>query len=172
MRGIISIGRSVNSKSFRDVKLVPSFRFYSRDTRRNEPERTVRSEFEPQEVEKIRIPYFRENTRAEIWNLHKENPEHWDYKRLAQKYGAAMERIRAVCMLMKNREDTMRADGVLDISDEWKSIWALHKEDHTTNTYDVIATELKLDVGTVSKCIQKMTQHEVKLDRLKHYNNL
>ena len=172
MRGLVSFGRSVNSNLLRDVKLIASMRYYHRDTRRNEPPRTVRSAYEPNDNEKVRVPYFRENQRLEIWRLHKENPQHWDYNRLAQKYGAAAERIRAVCVLMKGREETMKASGVLDISDEWKSIWAFHKEDPITNTYEVIASELKIDVGTVSNCIESMKAHEARVDRMKHYSEL
>ena len=69
------------------------------------------------------LPYLRESQQMEMWKLHSENPEEWTIAQLSQKYGASIDRVKAVITLLRAREEMMAEKNVLNIPDQWKEIY-------------------------------------------------
>jgi len=90
----------------------------------DEPQHVMDDSDEPNyDPKDIQMSYLNEETRDEIWRLHKSNPEVWTELSLAEKYKATRERIKAVLYLRRTREEHMIAQGVFQIPEEWHRIW-------------------------------------------------
>lgn len=74
----------------------------------------------------VKVPYLSENVRQELYRRHKKNPDEWPLSRLAQHYGASLERTKAVLILMRKREELMASENLLDIPEVWHEIWKRH----------------------------------------------
>ncbi len=71
------------------------------------------------DMKQIKLPWLRLEQKAEIWALHKSDPQQWTIPALAQRFGARQERVKAVLYLQRLREETMRDAGVLEMSAQW-----------------------------------------------------
>ena len=74
----------------------------------------------------VKVPYLSENVRQEMYRRHKKSPDEWPLSRLAQHYGASLERTKAVLILMRKREELMASENLLDIPEVWHEIWKRH----------------------------------------------
>lgn len=120
---------AVSSSSCSSSYLLPSKRFFhitflKRQPIIDEPQHVMEDADEPTyDPKDIQMSYLSEETRDEIWNLHKSNPEIWTESTLSEKYRATRERIKAVLYLRRTREEHMIANGVFVIHEEWHRIW-------------------------------------------------
>ena len=76
----------------------------------------------------IKFPYLEDDVRLAIYKRHKENPEEWSISRLAQHYGATIDRVKAIIFLMRKREEVMVREKVADIPQVWHDVWKRHQD--------------------------------------------
>ena len=73
----------------------------------------------------IKVPYFSEKLKQEMYAKYKQDPEQWNITALSKAYGTSMERTKAVLFLLEKREQLKKERGLLDIPDEW---FEIHKK--------------------------------------------
>ena len=73
----------------------------------------------------IKVPYFSEKLKLEMYSKYKQDPEQWSVTALSKAYGTSMERTKAVLLLLEQREQLKRERGLLDIPDDW---FEMHKK--------------------------------------------
>lgn len=76
----------------------------------------------------VKFPYMEDEVKMTMYKRHKKSPEEWPISRLAQHFGASVDRVKAILFLMRNREEMMEREKVADIPPEWHQIWARHNE--------------------------------------------
>ena len=92
-----------------------------------EPPHMVDTEAEVSPTQ-VKFPYMEDEVKMTMYKRHKKSPEEWPISRLAQHFGASVDRVKAILFLMRNREEMMDREKVSDIPPEWHQIWARHKE--------------------------------------------
>ena len=76
----------------------------------------------------VKFPYLEDDVKMAMYKRHKQNPDEWPVTRLAQHYGASMERVKAILFLMRNREEFMAREKVAEIPETWQQIWNRYLE--------------------------------------------
>ncbi len=67
----------------------------------------------------IKVPFFSEKLKQELYAKYKQDPEQWSVMALSKAYGTSIERTKAVLFLLEKREQFKKERGILDIPDEW-----------------------------------------------------
>jgi hypothetical protein len=137
-----------------------SARYFTRYIKSNEPEPGVETEFDVEDASEYKLPYVREWMKEEMWELHKGDPQRWTWNALSQKYKMAIERVRAIIILMEKRENHMKKNKVFKISSTWSSIWKMHLEG--VHTPEAIAEAIGVEPAEVTTCIANMKEHELR----------
>ena len=75
----------------------------------NEPAYMVRED-DKADPAGVKLPYLSEKMRADIFLKYKSNPATWSVNKLAEKYGASLDRIKAVIFLMDKRCKVLESD--------------------------------------------------------------
>lgn len=79
--------------------------------------------------DRIKVPFLSETVKQKIYKAFKDDPETNNVKALAQKYGASLDRIKAVLFLLSNREKAMKEQGLVDekgdagVPKQWSAIY-------------------------------------------------
>ena len=89
----------------------------------------------------IKVPYFSEKLKLEMYSKYKQDPEQWSVTALSKAYGTSMERTKAVLLLLEQREQLKKERGLLDMPDEWFEIHKKFEEFTNSPTPTSPATE-------------------------------
>lgn len=135
-----------------------------------EPEYMVVSEDHRMDPKEIRISFLREKTKQEFYKLHKDNPE-MPVSKLAEKFGMSIQRAKAVILLMRKREDMMRAEGVLNPHDQWIEVYSKYTSDKVVNSVSALSAEYNLPEGEIQNIIDRMGRHEERMSSVERYEN-
>lgn len=136
-----------------------------------EPEYMVVSEDHSMDPKEIRISFLRESTKQEFYKFYKENSEK-PISKIAEKFGMSIQRAKAVILLMRNREEIMKAEGVLNPGDVWKEVYSKYTgSDKDANSITALSEEYKLSEGEVQNIIDRMDRHRKRMSVVEHYEN-
>lgn len=113
----------------------------------------------------VKVPVLRESVKQEIYSKHLEDPEKWSITSLAQHYRASKERIQAVLLLMRYRDDYMSKSQLKDIPSNWNAIYDKTLENPTIE-HTVLADEFKVKVEEVGKILKVLKDHRTRLQNL------
>lgn len=117
----------------------------------------------------IKVPYIVDAKRVEIYQKHKEDPVKWSIKNIAQHYSMSIYRSRAIIYLMKEREELMTTNGVLNVPPLWQQLFDIHKEDSEI-PLETLASEHQLEVSEVTSILETMEDHHYRKTNLQDYN--
>jgi len=130
-----------------------------------EPEgTTIQSRFVPQ-------PHVIDAKRLEIYRKHKADPAEWSLKKLSQRYGMHVHRVRAIVHLMGEREALMEELGVLNIPEAWSAVYRDHREEPESMTTSALAEKHNMSEDDVANIVAKMSEHEWRKKNLNDSNS-
>jgi hypothetical protein len=120
----------------------------------------------------FKITLLSEKTKAEIYQKHKSDPVNWSIAALAKSYKANPDRIKAVVLLQRQREEFFIKSGLQDNLQEWLNISKRHadlvasppmQEDGTTpvekTPLALAAEEFKKSEEEISEILKKIKKH-------------
>jgi hypothetical protein len=130
-----------------------------------EPEgRPIEAKFVPQ-------THVIDAKRLEIYRKYKSDPIEWSLKKLSQRYGMNLHRVRAIVHLMGEREALMEKLGVLNISPVWEAVYQEHLAEPEVMTVSALAEKHQISEEEVSKIITNMSEHTWRKKNLNDSNS-
>ena len=103
----------------------------------------------------IKIAHLSEDMLVEIYNLHKSNPEEWTASNLAAKFGSSEYRMKGAIFMMKHREEFKKERGLDQITEKWRKIHRLHKEN---TSLEDLAAQFELSQSEITKIIDIVSE--------------
>jgi hypothetical protein len=115
--------------------------------------------------------YLPDTKKMEIYFKHKSDPKEWNVRNISQRYGLSLIRAQAVLYMMKKRVELMEQLGVLNLSPQWKEIYAEHLAEPETMTKEALAEKHSLSVEEVEKILSNMKEHSWRKKNLNDSND-
>lgn len=120
----------------------------------------------------VKVPYANEKMKVEMYERHKSDPEEWSIRKLCEHYGSSFERTKAIIYLMRHRETVMAENQVLDVSDEWKSIYKRHVEGGEEVSMEDLTKEFSLPEQQIKDILERMKLHTFRIGNVNQYEEL
>jgi hypothetical protein len=134
-----------------------------------EPEHLVEPDDAVMDPKDILVPYIVDAKRVEIYQKHKEDPEKWSVRNIAQHYQMSLPRARAIVYLMGEREQQMTRQGVLSVPEQWQQLFAAHTEDPAM-PLETLASEHGVSEEEAGRVLAVMQDHHYRKENLQDFN--